>query len=139
MGLDPQVAGLLAQLSADPTAPGLADVPPEVGRAMFRGLGAMLDVQNVPIGKIENRTFPGPACDVPVRIYTPVAAGATQTVQVSSNQLACGTAYTIDARSGGGAGGRAAAGGSATNASARSATHSSSHSGEYFRTSIAIP
>lgn len=77
MGLDPQIAGLLAQLSADPTAPGLGDVPPDVGRAMFRGLGAMLDAQDVPIGKIENRTFPGPACDIPVRIYTPVAAGTT--------------------------------------------------------------
>lgn len=76
MALDPQVAGLLAQLSANPEAPGLADVPPEGGRAMFRALGAMLDMQDAPIGKIENRKIPGPAGEIPVRIYTPVAAGA---------------------------------------------------------------
>jgi len=76
MALDTQVAALLAQLSANPDAPGLADVPPEGGRAMFRAMGAMLDAKDVPIGKIENRKIPGPAGEIPVRIYTPVDAGA---------------------------------------------------------------
>ncbi len=76
MALDTQVAALLAQLSSNPDAPGLADVPPEGGRAMFRAMGAMLDAKDVPIGKIENRKIPGPAGEIPVRIYTPVNAGA---------------------------------------------------------------
>lgn len=75
MALDSHVAGLLAQLAANPDAKGLADVPPEAGRGMFHAMAAMFDVKDVPIGKVENRRIPGPAGEIPVRIYTPVAAG----------------------------------------------------------------
>ena len=76
MALDTQVAALLKQLTGDPSAPGLADVPPEGGRAMFRALCTMLDAKDVPIGKIENRKIPGPAGEMPIRIYTPAGAAA---------------------------------------------------------------
>ncbi|MEQ1889691.1 MAG: alpha/beta hydrolase [Alphaproteobacteria bacterium] len=76
MALDTQAAALLAQLSANPDAPGLADMPPEGGRAMFRTLCEMLDAKDVPIGNIENRKIPGPAGEMAVRIYTPAGAVA---------------------------------------------------------------
>ncbi|HCX69383.1 MAG TPA: hypothetical protein DHK64_18155, partial [Rhodobiaceae bacterium] len=44
---------------------------------MYRAMASMLDLQGVPIGKTEDRTIPGPAGDIPVRLYTPVAAGGT--------------------------------------------------------------
>lgn len=76
MAMDVQMAALLKQLTADPNAPGIADLPPEGGRAMFRALCEMVDAKDVPIGKIENSTIPGPAGEIPVRIYTPVNAAA---------------------------------------------------------------
>jgi acetyl esterase len=77
MSLDPQAKALLEQMAANPDAPRLIDLPPAGGREMYRAMAAMLDPQGVPIGKIEDRTIPGPAGGVPVRIYTPVAAGGT--------------------------------------------------------------
>ena len=77
MSLDPQAKALLDMLGADPDAPRLIDLPPAGGREMYRAMANMLDLQGVPIGKTEDRTIPGPAGDIPVRIYTPVAAGGT--------------------------------------------------------------
>lgn len=77
MSLDPQAKALLDQLAADPDAPRLIDLPPEGGREMYRAMAGMLDLQGVPIGKTEDRAIPGPAGDIPVRIYTPVAGGGT--------------------------------------------------------------
>jgi len=77
MSLDPQAKALLDQLGADPDAPRLIDLPPEGGREMYRAMAGMLDLQGVAIGKVEDRTIPGPAGDIPVRLYTPVAAGGT--------------------------------------------------------------
>lgn len=77
MALDPQVAAILEQSAANPDAPGIADLPPEGGRGMFRAMSQMFDLQDMPIGKTEDRTIPGPVGDIPVRIYTPVAAGAS--------------------------------------------------------------
>lgn len=77
MSLDPQAKALLDQMAADPDAPRLIDLPPEGGREMYRAMATMLDLQGVAIGKVEDRAIPGPAGDLPVRIYTPVAAGGT--------------------------------------------------------------
>ncbi len=77
MSLDPQAKALLDMLGADPDAPRLIDLPPAAGREMYRAMANMLDLQGVPIGKTEDRTIPGPAGDIPVRIYTPVAGGGT--------------------------------------------------------------
>ncbi|MCF8470159.1 MAG: alpha/beta hydrolase [Parvibaculum sp.] len=77
MSLDPQAKALLDQLAADPDAPRLIDLPPQAGREMYHAMASMLDLQGVAIGKVEDRAIPGPAGDIPVRIYTPVAAGGT--------------------------------------------------------------
>ncbi|HEY4344770.1 MAG TPA: alpha/beta hydrolase [Parvibaculum sp.] len=74
MALDPQVKGLLDAMAANP-APRMIDLPVAQAREMYRGIASTLDLQGVPIGKVEDRKIPGPAGDIPVRIYTPVAAG----------------------------------------------------------------
>ncbi len=76
MALDPQVKALLDGMAANTEAPRLIDLPPEGARGMYRAMAAQLDAQGLPIGKVEDRTIPGPADDIPVRIYTPVAAGS---------------------------------------------------------------
>jgi acetyl esterase len=75
MALDPILKGLLDQMTANP-APKLWEMPPPAGREMFRTIAATLDAQDVPIGKVEDRSIPGPAREIPVRIYTPVGQGA---------------------------------------------------------------
>lgn len=75
MALDPQVKALLDAMAANP-APKLTELPVAQGREMYRGMAATLDLQGVPIGKVEDRHIPGPAGEIPVRIYTPVAAGS---------------------------------------------------------------
>lgn len=75
MALDPQVKALLEGMAENP-APRIIDVPVRDGREMYRGIAATLDLQGVAIGKVEDRNIPGPAGEIPVRIYTPVAAGS---------------------------------------------------------------
>jgi acetyl esterase len=75
MSLDPILKGLLDQMAANPM-PKIWEIPPPAGREMYKGMAAMLDPQDVPIGKVEDRKIPGPGGDVPVRIYTPMGAGA---------------------------------------------------------------
>lgn len=75
MALDPQVKALLDGMAANP-GPRIIDLPVAEGREMYRGLAAAFDAQGVPIGSVEDRKIPGPAGDIPVRIYTPVAAGS---------------------------------------------------------------
>jgi len=82
MSLDPQVKALLDGMAANPDAPGLADLPPPQGREMYRAMASMADLQGIAIGKTEDRSIPGPAGDIPVRIYTPVAAGGTGPVLI---------------------------------------------------------
>lgn len=75
MSLDPILKGLLDQMSANPM-PKIWEIPPVAGREMYKGMSAMLDPQNVPIGKIDDRKIPGPGGDIAIRIYTPVGGGA---------------------------------------------------------------
>ncbi|MCE9651157.1 MAG: alpha/beta hydrolase [Parvibaculum sp.] len=74
MALDPQAKGLLDAMAANP-GPRIIDLPVPEAREMYRGIAATLDLQGVPIGKVEDRNIPGPDGDIPVRLYTPVAAG----------------------------------------------------------------
>ncbi|MFZ2469339.1 MAG: alpha/beta hydrolase [Parvibaculum sedimenti] len=76
MALDPQVKALLDGMAANPDAPRLIDLPPAGGREMYRAMASQLDVQGQPIGKVEDRTIPGPVGEIPLRLYTPVAAGS---------------------------------------------------------------
>lgn len=76
MALDPQVKALLDAMAANPAAPRIIDLPPEGGRQMYRAMAAQLEPQGLPIGKVEDMAIPGPAGEIPLRIYTPVAAGS---------------------------------------------------------------
>jgi len=74
MPLDPQVKAILDQLAENPPPP-MDQTTPEEARAFYRAMGALTDPQDVPIGKTSDAAVPGPAGDIPVRIYKPVAAG----------------------------------------------------------------
>ena len=68
MPLDPQARAVLDQLEAA-NLPDLASVDPVVLRQLT---DASVDLsQGEPVAGVENRTLPGPAGDIPVRIYTP--------------------------------------------------------------------
>ncbi len=72
MPLDPQAAAILAELNVV-KLPDLTNVPPELVRKAFREL-AVRDAESVELASIENRTIPGPAGSIPVRIYRPEAS-----------------------------------------------------------------
>lgn len=74
MALDPQVAGIL-QMLAEAEGPDMTESPPEVGRELYRGMGATLDAQSVPC-KVRDTTVAGPAGDIPVRVYSPETGDA---------------------------------------------------------------
>lgn len=74
MALDPLAKVLLDQLTATPDKKPW-DSTPEEARAGFRAMVKAYGPKDVPIGKIENLTVPGPGGELPLRIYTPVAAG----------------------------------------------------------------
>jgi acetyl esterase len=66
MSLDPQTKFVLDQLAAA-GAPPMETLSPELARQAFiLPQGAVEEV-----GKVENRTIPGPATDIPVRVYYP--------------------------------------------------------------------
>lgn len=74
MPLDPLVKGFLDQMAEVP-GPKLSEAGPVGAREIFVGLMQLVGPKDVPVGKTENMSIPGPAGPIPVRIYTPVAAG----------------------------------------------------------------
>jgi acetyl esterase len=76
MSLDAIVKGLLDQMAAAPQ-PKLWELTPAQGREMYRAMAQVLEPPAIAIGKIENIAMPGPAGEIKLRIYTPVAGGAT--------------------------------------------------------------
>jgi acetyl esterase len=74
MPLDAIVKGLLDQMAADPM-PKLWEVSPAQGREMYRAVAQTLEPQGIAIGRIENISIPGPAGQLKLRVYTPVAGG----------------------------------------------------------------
>jgi len=71
MPLDEQSRAVLEQLSK---VPGLHTLPPVEGRKLIDEL-FQTKGEPEPVGKVENRTIPGPATDIPVRIFTPKGDG----------------------------------------------------------------
>jgi acetyl esterase len=69
MPLDPQARSLLDQLEAL-GAPPLSQQTPEEARAGFAVLAAVAGPSEEPV-PTEDRSVPGPAGDIPVRIYRP--------------------------------------------------------------------
>ena len=70
MPLHPQVKALLDGL-ADAGGPPMTDLSPEDARALFKGLSALDQPEEV--ARVDDRLVPGPV-DVPIRVYTPDAA-----------------------------------------------------------------
>ena len=64
----PDVAAFLAFLNAQ-EGPKMEEMPPEGARAMFRMMGQLADVPRGEIAHVENRTIPGPAGEIVIRIY----------------------------------------------------------------------
>jgi acetyl esterase len=75
MPLDPLVQAVLDQLNAQP-APPMSELTPGQAREMFAALMNLAGPKDVPIGKTENISIPGPAGDIPARVYSAVAAGS---------------------------------------------------------------
>src|SRR3954469_971870 len=73
MPLDPQAQTLLDMLAQMPQVP-MAKQTPEASRAPFGRLAAMSGEPDQ-VANVEDRTIPGPAGEIPVRIYTPEGSG----------------------------------------------------------------
>ncbi len=71
MPLDPQVQDLLDQMAAL-NLPPLSALTPDIVRQGIKMQRALLGEQEPePVARVENRSIPGPAGDIAVRIYTP--------------------------------------------------------------------
>jgi acetyl esterase len=81
MPLDPQIAGILALLD-QLGAPPLAEGTPQAARAAFRI--SAVDLRDpstlAPVRSTEDATIPGPAGDIPIRIYRPDIDGTAPTI-----------------------------------------------------------
>ncbi len=75
MPVDPLLKAFFDQLAQTPT-PKLWEMTPEQGRQAFLAMVQLVGPKDVPVGKVENRKIPGPGGEIPVRIYTPIAAGS---------------------------------------------------------------
>ncbi len=75
MALDPLLKAFLDQMATVP-GPKMWELSAPEARATFVGLMQLVGPKDVPIGKTENLNVPGPGGPVPVRIYSPVAAGS---------------------------------------------------------------
>ncbi len=73
MPLDPQAKMLLDQMQAMGLPPFDALPVPEARAAIMAMVAAAGEPE--PVARVENRTIPGPAGDIPVRIYTPAVSG----------------------------------------------------------------
>lgn len=73
MPLDPQARFLLDQLAAA-GAPALHEMTPVQARQAFESM--RLPVPGEPVAAIENLRVPGPAGEIPVRLYVPAGAAA---------------------------------------------------------------
>lgn len=73
MPLHPEVAQLLAVME-EVGAPPTAESPVPVARAATAAFSEMQG-EREEVAKVENRTVPGPAGEIPVRIYTPAGDG----------------------------------------------------------------
>ncbi len=75
MPLDPLLEAFLGQLAANPQ-PKAWEMPIDQARIAFDALFQLAGPKDVPIGKVENLTMPGPGGEMRLRNYTPVAAGS---------------------------------------------------------------
>ena len=74
MPLDPQAEMLLKQMESA-GAPPLNTLSPSDARRLTAAMFTVAPGSEEPVHKVENRSIPGPAGQLPVRIYTPAGAG----------------------------------------------------------------
>ena len=74
MPLDPVLKSFLDQMAAMP-GPKMWEQSPAEGRQAFIALLQLVGAKDVPIGKIENLAATSPNGEIPLRLYSPVAAG----------------------------------------------------------------
>jgi acetyl esterase len=74
MPLDPQLKPLIDAMVSDPDAKPTHEQTPAEAREGYRALGTMFG-PGEKVASVEDRTIPGPAGEIPVRIYTPDGAG----------------------------------------------------------------
>ncbi|MBV6700411.1 alpha/beta hydrolase [Kitasatospora aureofaciens] len=80
MPVDPSIAPVLDQVNAQPI-PRVIDTDPEVLREVNRQMGSWVTLpEPIEVGSVENTTVPGPAGQIPVRVYRPAAGGPVPTV-----------------------------------------------------------
>ncbi|HEY2011178.1 MAG TPA: alpha/beta hydrolase [Rhizomicrobium sp.] len=77
MPLDPLVKAFLDKAAAIPR-PKAWEVPPAMARQSFAGLMQLTGPKDVPVGKVENFTIPGPSGEIRARAYAPVATAGPQ-------------------------------------------------------------
>jgi acetyl esterase len=70
MPLNPQIQVLIDGMAANPDAKPTHELTPDEAREGYRALAAMLG-PGPEVHRVEDRTIPGPAGDLPVRIYQP--------------------------------------------------------------------
>lgn len=75
--LHPQIEKVLEAMARLELKP-IEAMTPEEARAQMEQMAASRKAEPLPTARIENRTIPGPAGEIPVRIYWPNAAGTSQ-------------------------------------------------------------
>jgi len=73
MALKPQLVALLEQAKALGLPP-IVELTPVQAREQMEMTVKARDLPEVPVGSVEDRTIPGPAADIPVRLYRPAGA-----------------------------------------------------------------
>jgi acetyl esterase len=71
--LDPLTKAFLDQMAAVP-GPKMWELAPGEAREAFNAMMQIVGPKDVPIGKVQNLTMPGPGGEIALRSYTPVAA-----------------------------------------------------------------
>jgi len=74
MPLDPQAAALMNPMARAP-GPKLEELAPEDARRLTSATFRMLAGDTEEVARVEDRKIPGPAGQIPIRIYTPAGAG----------------------------------------------------------------
>lgn len=74
MQLDPQLRPLIDAMMSDPNTKPTHEQSPAEARMGYRALGTMFG-PGEEVGRVENRTIPGPAREIPLRIYSPEGDG----------------------------------------------------------------
>ena len=79
MAVDGDLQGML-DLIAEAGRPPYRDIPVAEARAGYQAMVTLLDPEEEPIHRTQDRSIPGPAGDIPIRIYWPRALAEGETL-----------------------------------------------------------